>query len=125
MEIPFISVLRAVQPTWPPTQSARTQPAFTRSDCSGGRLQVPSSKTRRRRVGFESPRPKPVKPDLLKDIKFWRILQRFGQVFSLIWQILATKTIRSCIDTPDLAILGMIWGKIIVLEEILTGSDEI
>ena len=47
---------RAVQPTRPPAQPARTRSAFTRSDCSTGRPRVPISKTRRRRVGFEFPR---------------------------------------------------------------------
>ena len=55
--------IRVVQPTRPPVQPARTRPAFTRSDCSDGRPWVPSSKTRRRWVGFESPRSKPMKPD--------------------------------------------------------------
>ena len=57
---------RAVQPTQPPvqpTQTARIRPASTRSNCSGGRTSIPSSKTRRRWVGFESPPSKPMKPD--------------------------------------------------------------
>ena len=57
---------RAVQPTQPPaqpTQTARTRPTSTRSNCSGGRTPIPSSKTRRRWVGFESPPSKPMKPD--------------------------------------------------------------
>ena len=110
---------RAVQPTRPP---ARTRPAFTQSDCFDDLQRVPSSKTRRRGFSFESPRSKPVKPDLFEDIKFWRILQWFQRVLSLIWQISATKTIRSCVDTLDQAILGTIWGKNHQIDEILTGS---
>ena len=66
-----ITLSRAVQPTRPlaqPAQPARTRPAFTRSDCSNGQPRVPSSKTRRRQVGFEFPRSKPVKPDPPEDI---------------------------------------------------------
>ena len=109
--MPTAMKTRVVQPTWPPAQPDHTWPAFTRSNCSENRPQVLSSKTRRRRVGFESPHSKLVKPDLPEDIKFSRILQGFRRVFSLIWQISVTKTIRSDIDTLDSTILDTIWGK--------------
>ena len=106
--MPTAMKTRVVQPTWPPDH---TWPAFTRSNYSDGQPRVLSSKTWHRRVGFESLHSKIVKLDLPEDIKFSRILQGFRQVFSLIWQISVTKTIRSGIDTLDPTILGTIWGK--------------
>lgn len=107
--------IRDVQPT-------RTWPAATRSYCSGSRTQVPSSKTQRRQVNFKSPPSKPVKLNPPEDIKYLRILKLFDELFSLIWQILATKTIRSGIDTLDSAILDTIWGEIISFDEIFARS---
>ena len=78
-----------VQPTQPPaqpTQTARTRPASTRSDCSGGWTRVPSSKTRCRRVGFKSPPSKPVKPGLPEEhehsSEFSSFLMRFQLDFA-------------------------------------------
>ena len=67
--LPFIpqgvDITGAVQPT---AQLTRTRPTFTRSDYSNGRPRVSSSKTQRRRVSFEFPHSKPVKPDPPEDI---------------------------------------------------------
>ena len=98
---------RAVQINRPPAQPAppdRIRPEITRSDSSGGRTRVPTSKTRRRRVGCRIPSSKtretrPARRPL-KSGHFFQIPTSFSQIPTSFSQI---PTIFSQIPTtfPD------------------------